>query len=178
MSARLSRRRPTTQRSRIGEAAIERIAKAPLIISARTGDTFSFYSDVPSILHSAYTLPIALALASRTHAPDLANKALKLLHIRSPAAEDSSDVEPSTMAPIRAWDFFKYKEIFPGDKKTHMRNIQKDSGVGFESMLFFDDESRNRNVESLGVTFWLVEDGISIREIDNGVREWRKMKGR
>lgn len=45
-------------------------------------------------------------------------------------------------------------------------------------MLFFDDEVRNRNVEALGVTMWLVRDGVTMAEIDNGVREWRRRNGR
>jgi magnesium-dependent phosphatase 1 len=47
----------------------------------------------------------------------------------------------------------------------------------FEDMLFFDDEARNRNVETLGVTMYLVRDGVTRAEIDNGVREWRKRHG-
>jgi magnesium-dependent phosphatase 1 len=97
---------------------------------------------------------------------------LSLLHIpipEGPVADAS--------APKKAVDFFKYKQIFPGDKKTHMQGINKDSGVHFEDMLFFDDESRNRNVEVLGVTFWLVRDGTTREEVDRGVREWRKRRG-
>ena len=41
-------------------------------------------------------------------------------------------------------------------------------------MLFFDDEVRNRNVESLGVTMYLVRDGVTRLEVDKGVREWRR----
>lgn len=44
-------------------------------------------------------------------------------------------------------------------------------------MLFFDDEGRNRNVEQLGVCFWLVTDGVSRGEVDRGVREWRRRRG-
>ena len=51
------------------------------------------------------------------------------------------------------------------------------SGVGFEDMLFFDDEVRNRNVEALGVTMWLVMDGVDGGVVDEGVREWRRRKG-
>lgn len=40
-------------------------------------------------------------------------------------------------------------------------------------MLFFDDESRNKNVEVLGVVMWLVRDGVSREEMDAGVRSWR-----
>lgn len=45
-------------------------------------------------------------------------------------------------------------------------------------MLFFDDERRNRNVEGLGVVFWEVPSGVTRVEVDRGVREWRRRKGR
>jgi magnesium-dependent phosphatase 1 len=45
-------------------------------------------------------------------------------------------------------------------------------------MLFFDDESRNKNVEVLGVTMWLVRDGVTRNEIDDGIRSWRTRTGR
>lgn len=69
-------------------------------------------------------------------------------------------------------------QIFPGDKKQHFRKLEKEAGVGFEDMLFFDDEVRNRNVESLGVVMWLVRDGVTRGEVDGGVREWRRRNGR
>ena len=68
-------------------------------------------------------------------------------------------------------------QIFPGDKKKHFEKIAKQSGVEYGEMLFFDDEVRNRNVESLGVTMWLVRDGVTRQEVDNGVREWRRRRG-
>jgi magnesium-dependent phosphatase 1 len=45
-------------------------------------------------------------------------------------------------------------------------------------MLFFDDESRNKNVETLGVVMQLVKNGVSKKEIDRGVEAWRKKNGR
>lgn len=45
-------------------------------------------------------------------------------------------------------------------------------------MLFFDDEARNRNVETeLGVTFCLVRDGVTRDEVDKGVWAWRRRNG-
>ncbi|MCJ1311677.1 hypothetical protein MMC25_005350 [Agyrium rufum] len=81
--------------------------------------------------------------------------------------------------PLRkALDFFSYAQIYPGDKKTHFQRIQKASGgIRFEDMLFFDDEVRNRNVETLGVTMWLVRDGVCKDEVDKGVWEWRRRRG-
>lgn len=69
-------------------------------------------------------------------------------------------------------------QIFPGDKKQHFSKIHKASGVPYDEMLFFDDEVRNRNVESLGVVMCLVRDGVTRAEVDRGVREWRRRYGR
>jgi magnesium-dependent phosphatase 1 len=45
-------------------------------------------------------------------------------------------------------------------------------------MLFFDDEARNKNVQmELGVTFYLVRDGLTREEVDRGVWEWRRRMG-
>ena len=132
----------------------------------RWGESFTFYRDVPSILYAAKALatPILIAAASRTHAPDLANTLLKQLIIKH--------------SNKRAIEHFDYMQIFPGDKKQHFSKINKASGVAFEEMLFFDDEVRNRNVESLGVVMCLVRDGVSRSEVDRGVKEWRKRNGR
>ena len=69
-------------------------------------------------------------------------------------------------------------QIFPGDKKQHFSKINKSSGVAYEEMLFFDDEVRNKNVESLGVVMCLVRDGVTRGEVDRGIREWRRQNGR
>lgn len=136
--------------------------------ASRSGESFALYSDIPTILRAAKAASIPLSVASRTHAPDLAMQMLKLLQIR--------DIEGTQS--FRASDFFSNHQIYPGDKRTHMAKLQKATGTAYEDILFFDDESRNRNVESLGVSFWLVRDGVTKGEIDNGIREWRKRKNR
>ncbi|KAL2440997.1 hypothetical protein ABEF95_010545 [Exophiala dermatitidis] len=89
----------------------------------------------------------------------------------------------STLSPRRAVEFFIHPQIYPGTKTTHFRRIRAamqkaGTPVDFEDMVFFDDESRNRNVETeLGVTFWLVRDGVTTDEVDRGIWEWRKRKG-
>lgn len=135
-------------------------------IYLRWGESFALYREVPSILHCAKNLPqpILLSTASRTHAPDLANTLLKQLQVKP--------------ANKRAIEYFDYMQIFPGDKKQHFTKIQKASGVAYEEMLFFDDEVRNRNVETLGVVMCLVRDGVSRAEVDRGIREWRRRNGR
>ncbi|MCJ1372509.1 hypothetical protein MMC20_003734 [Loxospora ochrophaea] len=135
------------------------------------------------------TTPLLLAAASRTSAPDLASTLLKALHIpttplpsntfgsSSSLSSASLTASSSKHASKRAYDCFDHLMIFPGDKKTHFRRLMEKSGVGFEDMLFFDDEVRNRNVEALGVTMWLVMDGVDGGVVDEGVREWRRRKG-
>ncbi|PSR75515.1 acid phosphatase-domain-containing protein [Coniella lustricola] len=78
----------------------------------------------------------------------------------------------------KAIDFFDAGlQIYPGCKITHMKKLQRDTGIAFEDFLFFDDESRNRDTESLGVTMCLVRDGVSWAEIERGIKEWRKRRG-
>lgn len=97
---------------------------------------------------------------------------LKLLHVDYAADEKGRDGGRK-----KALAAFDQLEIYPGDKKKHMRRLADGMGVAFENMLFFDDESRNRNVEELGVTMYLVRDGVTRPEIDKGVKEWRKRRG-
>lgn len=132
-------------------------------------ESYTFYRDVPQILQAARTHPthsFQTAAASRTQAPDLANEMLRKLIIPAPPAVGGK----------RALEYFDYLQIFPGDKKRHFEKIREKSGVLYTDMLFFDDEIRNRNVESLGVTMCLVRDGVTRSEIDRGVREWRRRK--
>jgi magnesium-dependent phosphatase 1 len=43
-------------------------------------------------------------------------------------------------------------------------------GIEYDEMLFFDDESRNKNVEVLGVTMQLIRDGVTRDKINKGVQ--------
>ncbi|CAO2655676.1 Nn.00g044790.m01.CDS01 [Neocucurbitaria sp. VM-36] len=138
-----------------------------LKVKDKYGESYGFYNDVGGILDALKQKDILVGAASRTHAPDLGREMLKLLKV--PSASGSS---------TRAIDFFDHLQIYPGTKTTHFQRIHRDSGIGYEEMLFFDDESRNKNVEVLGVTMWLVRDGVSRNEIDDGVRSWRVRNGR
>lgn len=132
--------------------------------SCSLGESFTFYAEVPKILQDARAKSLLVAAASRTQAPDLARDMLKLLYL-APANK-------------KALDYFDYLQIFPGSKTTHFQRIQKQSGLDYREMLFFDDEARNRNVETLGVVMCLVRDGVTRAEVDRGVRDWRRTNGR
>jgi magnesium-dependent phosphatase 1 len=84
----------------------------------------------------------------------------------------------SSTASQRAIDYFDHLQIYPGSKTTHFERIHRDTGIEYDDMLFFDDESRNKNVEVLGVVMWLIRDGVTREEIDSGVRSWRKRNKR
>lgn len=163
----------------------------------RTGSRFTFYEEVPSILYEAKQRNILLGLASRTCRPDLAQQMLSAVNVPVPEHYRSRDNTAGGSEgvkieqPTKAINFFQFKEIYPGEKTKHFKSIQSDTkklvrtrpgtpkdGIPFSDMLFFDDESRNRNVErELGVTFYLVTDGTTRAEIDTGVWEWRKRRG-
>ena len=99
---------------------------------------------------------------------------LKALHI-IPTFSDNPAANSRT---TRALDYFEFIQIFPANKTQHFSRIHQSSGFAYEEMLFFDDEARNRNVETeLGVTFCLVRDGMTLDEVDRGVWAWRKRNG-
>ncbi|KAK2739739.1 hypothetical protein FQN55_009329 [Onygenales sp. PD_40] len=141
----------------------------------RWGESFAFYPAVSSILHACRSRSIPLGLASRTQAPDLARDMLKTLYI-IPSFSDNPAA--ANNRSVRALEYFDYVQIFPGNKTQHFARIQQACGLRYEDMLFFDDEARNRNVQTeLGVTFCLVRDGMTREEVDRGVWDWRKKNG-
>ncbi|KAI0817060.1 magnesium-dependent phosphatase [Xylaria sp. FL0064] len=160
----------------------------------KVGETFSFYRDIPSILHGLSLSGVKLGVASRTHAPDLGREMLRLLHVPPASsvfgannedgiAQDGKDGKGSGSSGSKekarkAIDFFDAGlEIYPSSKIKHFESLHKRTGIPYSEMLFFDDESRNRDTETLGVTMWLVRDGVTWAEVESGIREWRRRRG-
>jgi magnesium-dependent phosphatase 1 len=140
-------------------------------VQDRWGEEFRFYKDVPGILVALRHKGIKIGAASRTSAPDLARDMLRLLRI------DASNGGNGSGSGEKAIDFFSppnMQQIYPGTKTVHFTKLHDVTGIAYEDMLFFDDESRNRNVESLGVVMQLVRDGVTVQEVDEGVKSWRK----
>jgi len=101
------------------------------------------------------------AVASRTKSVDWAHNLLDQFNLTS---------------------FFDYLEIFPGDKKTHFRNLKEKSGIPFEDMIFFDDNRDGKfgncvPVSELGVLSVHCPNGIYNTDIFDGAikcfQEWR-----
>lgn len=148
----------------------------------KVGETFSFYNDVPSVLHGLGAAGIKLGVASRTHAPDLGREMLKQLHVPAPSTL-FPNADESTLKELggkkgdkarKSLEFFDGGlEIYPSSKIKHFEALAKKTGIPYTDMLFFDDESRNRDTETLGVTMWLIRDGVTWGEVENGIVEWR-----
>lgn len=59
-----------------------------------------------------------------------------------------------------------------GSKIAHFKALHKKTGIPHEEMLFFDDESRNKEVSKLGVTFVLTPRGVNRKVFEKGVKVW------
>ncbi|KAH9841084.1 magnesium-dependent phosphatase-1 [Rhodofomes roseus] len=132
----------------------------------RYNHEIAFYRDVPEILHRLRAAGVIIAACSRTGAPPLARQALSLLLVPPKAGDKHA-------SPTPAIKFFDQQEIYPGSKVAHFKKLHQKTGLPYSEMLFFDDESRNREVESLGVTFCLVPSGLSERAFQHGLDLWR-----
>ncbi|QUC20735.1 uncharacterized protein UV8b_04976 [Ustilaginoidea virens] len=131
------------------------------------GQDYAFYRDVPRILDALSRSPVRLGVASRTHAPGLARRLLRILHL------------PADEGPRSAIDVFDAGlEIYPGSKVKHFEALHKRTGIPYHDMLFFDDEARNRETERLGLTMRLVRDGVCWNEVESGLEEWRRRRRR
>ncbi|KAH9934253.1 magnesium-dependent phosphatase-1 [Fomitopsis serialis] len=133
----------------------------------RYNHEIAFYRDVPEILHRLRAAGVMIAACSRTGAPPLARQALSLLLVPPKAGDKHA-------SPTPAIKFFDQQEIYPGSKIAHFKKLHQKTGLPYSEMLFFDDESRNKEVESLGVTFCLVPSGLSERVFQHGLDLWRK----
>lgn len=136
-------------------------------VKDRHGEKIAFYRDVPEILHRLRAADVTIAACSRTSAPRLARQALTLLLVPPKHGDKNSE-------KTSAIKFFDQLEIYPGSKLAHFKELHKKTGLPYSEMLFFDDEHRNKEVESLGVTFCLVQRGVDDRSFEKGLAEWRK----
>ncbi|KAK3876566.1 hypothetical protein Pcinc_018661 [Petrolisthes cinctipes] len=110
------------------------------------------YPEVPEVLKQLKEEGYQLAAVSRTGETQAAYQLIGLL----------------------GWDkYFNYHEIYPGSKITHFKRIQKDSGLDFSEMLFFDDEYRNKvDLDKIGVLMIMVDDGVNKELINKGLRDY------
>ncbi|KAI4296440.1 hypothetical protein L6164_036397 [Bauhinia variegata] len=111
----------------------------------------SLYPHAKGILYALKDKGIDIAIASRSPTVDIAKTFLDKLNIKS---------------------MFIAQEIFSSwtHKTDHFQRIHSRTGVPFDSMLFFDDEDRNiQAVSKMGVTSILVEDGVNLEALREGL---------
>ncbi|KAH7914887.1 magnesium-dependent phosphatase-1 [Hygrophoropsis aurantiaca] len=136
-------------------------------VTDSNGQDIAFYKDVPKILHRLRDAGVAIAACSRTSDPKLAMEALRLIQVLPKAGDKQGESNA-------AIDFFDQLEIYPTSKEVHFKALHEKTGIPYSEMLFFDDEIRNKNVDTkLGVTFILVKKGLDERTMENGLKEWR-----
>lgn len=148
----------------------------PVTVVDKYGETFAFYQDVPHILQALPMAGISMGVASRTSAPELGREMLRLLRVPD-SIPHLGDPTGAGAVKVALKVFDAGLEIYPTNKLRHMEALQKRTGTAYEDFLFFDDESRNRNVETLGVTMFLVRDGVTWDAVERGVRAWRRRHG-
>jgi len=128
----------------------------------RNDEKISLFPDVPKILLSLGNTDTTLAVCSRTGASKAAREALSQLLMPM-----------NTGRPEPVINMFSEIEIYPGSKINHFKKLHKSTGIAYSEMLFFDDWKQNMDVESLGVTFILVPDGLDHQIFQSGMKEWR-----
>ena len=105
------------------------------------------YQDVRSILSTLQSRSIQMAIASRTHSPEIAAQLLDLFGIG---------------------EYFNFRQIYPGSKIRHFEILREQTAMPYHNMCFFDDEHRNViEVAELGVETCLVNDGLTWNDISN-----------
>lgn len=128
------------------------------------GFELSFYRDVGAILEYLRENKVLIFSASRTSAPQVALKMLKMLRIND---------EP-------AINFFVGSEWGYFSKTKHLSKLSEEYDVPFEEMILYDDEMRNIDVErELGVTFAHIpnEDiGLTWNIFNKGIEKWEKYR--
>lgn len=107
------------------------------------------YGQVMEILSGLKKHQIQLAVASRTHAPEIAFELMKRFNII---------------------DYFTICEIYPSSKIAHFNKIQQKTSLPYHKMYFFDDEHRNiEDVSSIGVNCIFVKNGINKQLIEDSL---------
>ncbi|CAL5358272.1 unnamed protein product [Camellia sinensis] len=119
----------------------------------------SLFPHAQGILYALKDKGIDVAIASRSPTADIAMTFLEKLDVRS---------------------MLVAQEIFSSwtHKTEHFQRINRRTGVPYNSMLFFDDEDRNiEAVSKMGVTSILVEDGVNLEALREGLMKFSQIPG-
>ncbi|ORY05445.1 magnesium-dependent phosphatase 1,putative [Basidiobolus meristosporus CBS 931.73] len=146
-----------------------------------SGNVVEFYPDVPVVLEICRRLSnTILAVASRTHEPRWANQIISRMKVRLDKEQLS---KVNTLAPASSpgdllfQEYIDHEEIYPGSKLKHFKSISKKYNIGFEEMVFFDDEFRNiKEISKLGVKCVYVQEGVTLKNFLQALNEFAQEK--
>jgi len=127
--------------------------KGSKIVDAH-GKTIKHYPEVPEVFKFLKTEGIPIAAASRTGEIDGANQLIDLF----------------------GWEqYFEYKEIYPGCKINHFEVFKRQTGIPYNSMIFFDDEERNiRDLSKADVHCVFVRNGVDMKLVKDALEDFSK----
>lgn len=138
-------------------------SKSTDVVVDKYGYELSFYKDVGDIFQDLQANGVLIVSASRTCAPAVAKKLLKLLHLNGEPAINHLD----------------HMEWGTHSKKKHIARAleQFEEDIKFEDVILFDDEVRNKDVESIGCLFAHISNekvGLNKSIYERALGEWRK----
>uniref|UniRef100_A0A6N2MX01 Magnesium-dependent phosphatase-1 n=1 Tax=Salix viminalis TaxID=40686 RepID=A0A6N2MX01_SALVM len=120
----------------------------------------SLFPQAKGILYALKEKGIDMAIASRSPTSDIAKTFIDQLNIKP---------------------MFVAQEIYASwtHKTDHFQRIHTRTGIPFNSMLFFDDEDRNiQSVSKMGVTSILVDNGVNLGALRQGLTEFSQNASR
>jgi len=150
------------------------LSAAPTAYDAAAGgvtagnDVVRLFSGAAAVLRRLLTdsqfADVHVAVASSTTEPAYANRCIETLPIDANGAREE-----------RLCDLVEYCQIYPGSKgRQHFPALQKQSGVPYDQMLFFDDCTYGDNVADVarscqGTTCVRTPDGLTEALFDAGL---------
>lgn len=102
--------------------------------------------------------PLLVGVASRSDEPSWARECLRKFYVAD---------------GVTMWDVVTEArcEIYKGSKRDHFAALQRKTGVPYDRMAFFDDDTANiRDVKALGVHCFHTPDGTSRQLYEQGLR--------
>ncbi|CAG8612207.1 12662_t:CDS:2 [Acaulospora morrowiae] len=150
----------------------------PYTVTISSGKPIRLYPDLPKIFHLIKCFPdVKIGVASRTHRGDWAREVMSIMPF--PELNDQGEIisrenNGKSKDKYRTFaDVVDYAEIYSGTKLKHFQSLHKTTGIPYDKMIFFDDETRNKEVEvRLGVHFAYVSDGISLELFCDALKEF------
>ncbi|XP_037026343.1 magnesium-dependent phosphatase 1-like [Bradysia coprophila] len=114
-----------------------------------SGNQVKPYPHSTNILQKLSSLGYKIGIASRTS-----------------AVKDAAELVNS----FEWTQYISYQEIYPTCKVQHFNQFNKQSGIPFERMLFFDDEEHNvADINGIGAVAILVDSGVSDSVVADGL---------